>query len=130
MNFCSSGSTTYKPVLTTANPFSKPKINQNSTKPEPPTDPLYYDQFLKTTTAKPNSTTARSKSTTVRTNSTTWYEIFPTDDFNSTTSSPDDLWENIGADSNDNGFGNLKDVEILFDIHNTSGVSRHTFQYE
>ncbi|KAM3956245.1 transmembrane protein 145 [Aphomia sociella] len=104
------------------NPATKRK---NSTKYEPPLDPAYYDQFLKTTTTK-------TKTTVVDTNSTTWFEILPTDDLNFTTVLPEeDLWESVGTESrNSSQFEKLKDVEILFDNQNnvTHKIKRSTFE--
>ncbi|XP_047542549.1 transmembrane protein 145-like [Vanessa atalanta] len=114
-------SSTAAPITTTTK--SKDK---NSTKNDLPADPSYYDKFLKTTTAKP-------KSTIVDTNFTTWYELLPTDEFNSTTTGlpPDDeLWENIGPENNMSRLENLKDVEIMFEHTSNTGqkIKRSTFE--
>ncbi|KAG6459562.1 hypothetical protein O3G_MSEX011452 [Manduca sexta] len=116
--------TTQKP---TVNPFLKSK--NNTTKSEAPHDPLYYDQFLKTT-AKPKSTTIHTKSTTARINTTAWYELLPTDDLNFTTAFPEDeLWEHIGPEVSLNKSENLKDVEILFENNkNGQRIKRSNFE--
>ncbi|CAH2243390.1 transmembrane protein 145-like [Pararge aegeria] len=120
-------STTPSPKTTRKSTVSTTKLKNNSsniTKFELPSDPTYYDQFLKTTTPKPRATI-------VDTNSTTWYELLPTDDFVTTTPLPEDeLWESIGPEKNGSLFENLKDVEILFDNHNSSGhkIKRSTFE--
>ncbi|CAG9577154.1 unnamed protein product [Danaus chrysippus] len=93
----------------------------NSTKNDLPKDPLYYDQFLKTTTSKP-------KTTIIDANSTIWYELLPENI--STTVLPEDEWENIGPQENDTQMEKLKDVELLFDNTNSSSlkIKRSTFE--
>ncbi|GBP42976.1 Transmembrane protein 145 [Eumeta japonica] len=92
----------------------------------PPLNSSYYDQFLKTTKMpKPNIEAP--------TNSTAWYEIFATDDYNSTTTEipEDSLWENIGPETNVSRNENLKDVEIMFE-NNAKGkdiIKRSTFEH-
>ncbi|XP_045770130.1 uncharacterized protein LOC123870766 [Maniola jurtina] len=113
-------STTLSPKPTRKSIISTTKTKNNNTsnitKFELPLDPTYYDQFLKPTTPKSKD------STIVDTNSTTWYELLPTDDFATTTALPEDeLWESIGPENNGSLFENLKDVEIMFDNHNSSG---------
>ena len=111
-------STTSKPTIKT-NTTAKPNTT-NTTKLDLPSDPTYYDQFLKTTTLP--------KNTISDTNSTIWYELLPTDEFNSTTTMlpEDELWESVASD--DKGkMENLKDVELLFDNYNGSGVSIQYF---
>ncbi|XP_038219824.1 transmembrane protein 145-like [Zerene cesonia] len=118
-------STSPKPTVKTT---VKPKNNPN--KNDLPSDPAYYDQFLKTTTTPTKST---MDVTTKSTNSTTWYELIP-DDFNATTVIPEDeLWENIGPVKNTSLTETLKDVEILFDNnYNHSGhkIKRSIELYE
>lgn len=101
---------------------TKPK---NKTAPkttaEPLQNPTFYDQFLKTTTLQPKTTASR-------TNTTTWYELLPTEDLN-LTRPEDELWENVGPESNGTRLQNLDDVEILFDTHinRTHKIKRSTF---
>ncbi|CAG4967306.1 unnamed protein product [Colias eurytheme] len=118
-------STSPKPKAKTT---AKPKTNPN--KNDLPSDPAYYDQFLKTTITPTKST---MDVTTKSTNSTTWYELIP-DDFNATTEIPEnELWENIGPEKNSSLSENLKDVEILFDNnYNHSGhkIKRSIELYE
>ncbi|XP_072948677.1 transmembrane protein 145-like [Epargyreus clarus] len=118
-------STSTPPPQTTKNIVTKSKNGSNTTKNDLPSDPSYYDQFLKTTTPKP-------KSTITNTNATTWYELLPTDFDFSTTELPDELWESIGPESNGSFLEYLKDVEILFDNSNKSGhkIKRSIELYE
>ncbi|CAG4949525.1 unnamed protein product [Parnassius apollo] len=121
----SSTTTTTKPTTKRITPTTSSKnISPKGNKFQPPHNTSFYDQFLKTTTPKPKATTAD-------TNYTTWYELFPTDDLNvSTTALPqDELWETIGPNEDDGLSENLKDVEILFN-NNTSGhkIKRSTFE--
>ncbi|XP_063632583.1 transmembrane protein 145-like [Cydia splendana] len=103
-----SSSTTPKPTKTTA----RPKNTTNTT--SEPSDPTYYNQFLKTTMA---STTVSDNST-ISTNSTTWFEVVPTDGFFTTTVAEDELWESIGGE-NDTKMEKLNDVEMMFDNDNS-----------